>query len=146
MLKHIHEIVKVEQRPYCHRDFTTDETRDQPYYMKYGTFRNKNSILRKKGIVDLSYYSVLAFYSLKGVKFGRQKTMTPSMTRNHMVVSPVTGVTIEDNDVTTLPIYREILKLPREKRALHDIHYRFQVSDIWKILAYGYEIDLSNQA
>ena len=55
------------------------------------------------------------------------------MTPNHMGVSSVTNVT-EDNDVTKLPIYKEILKLPPEKRALHDIHLKFQVPDIWTII------------
>jgi hypothetical protein len=154
MLKRIHEIVKVEQRPYCHRDFTSDEVRDQPYHMKHGTFRNKNSKIRKIGIVELAYYSILAFYSLKGVKFGRGKTMTPSMTPNHMVVSPVTDVTnynsgvktANNTDTSSLPIYKELQKLPPERRALHDIHYKFHVSYIWKTLGYGYEIDASNQA
>jgi hypothetical protein len=140
---------------YCHRDFTSDEFRDQPYHMEYGTFRNKNSILRKKGIVDLAYNSVLAFYTLKGIKFGRPKTMTQLMTSDHMGVSSVIDVTNYNSGIKTannididldLPIYREIHKLPPERRALHDMHYKFHASDIWKILRYGYEIDTSNQA
>lgn len=51
-----------------------------------------------------------------------------------MGVSPVTSVT-NTEDITKLPIYREIQKLPLEKRALHDIHLKFQVPDIWAILA-----------
>jgi hypothetical protein len=53
---------------------------------------------------------------------------------NHMGVSPVTGVT-NTEDKTKLPIYKEIQKLPPEKRALHDIHLKFQVPDIWTIIS-----------
>lgn len=58
--------------------------------------------------------------------------MTPSMTRNHMGVSPVTNVT---EDMTKTPLYKKIQKLPPEKRALHDIHLKFQVPDIWTIMS-----------
>lgn len=55
------------------------------------------------------------------------------MTPNHMGVSPVTNVT-NTEDITKLPIYKEIQKLTPEKRALHDIHLKFQVPDIWTII------------
>ena len=58
--------------------------------------------------------------------------MTPSMTPNHMGVSPVTNVT---DIITKTPLYKSIQKLPPEKRALHDIHLKFQVPDIWTIIS-----------
>jgi hypothetical protein len=150
MLKHIYHLVHVERRTFSHRDFTSDEVSDQPYYMRHGTFRNKISKLIKEGRVEFAYSSVLAFYTLKGIKFGKHKLMTPMMTPNHMGVSSVTtgtGVTGDSDrtNLSNLPIYKEIQKLPLEKRALHDIHYKFQVAYIWKTLAYVYEIDSSNQ-
>jgi hypothetical protein len=100
-------------------------------------FAIKVSSLVRSGVLEQEYNAGAAFYTLKGVHFGkkRKKTMTPTMTRTHMGVSPVTGVTIEDNDITNLPIYKEIQKLPPEQKALHDIHLKFQVPDIWDILA-----------
>jgi hypothetical protein len=146
--EHMAYIVHIEHRPFSYLDFTSDNAKGQPYYMKHGTFRNKILSLKKAGVIELCYRSVHAFYTLPGAKFGKQMTMTS----NHMVASSVTGVTsltdvnCYNKDLTTLPIYREIQKLPPEMRALHDIHYRFHVSDIWKTLGSGYEIDPSNQA
>ena len=91
--------------------------------------------LKKAGIVETEYNSGTAFHTLKDVHFGKRKKkrmMTPSMTPNHMGVSPVTGVI---KDITKSLLYKEIHKLPPEKRALHDIHLKFQVPDIWTILA-----------
>jgi hypothetical protein len=87
------------------------------------------------GVVEQEYNAGAAFHTLTGVHFGKRKmtVMTPSMTPNHMGVSPVTNVT-NTEDITKLPIYKEIQKLPPEKRALHDIHLKFQVPDIWTII------------
>jgi hypothetical protein len=136
MLKHIQYLVFKEHRPFSHCDFCSEEAMGQPYAMAHGTFRNKVSKLMKLGTVEIEYNSGTTFYTLKGVHFGKRKKkamMTPMMTPNHMGVSPVTSV-IED--ITKSPLYKEIHKLSPEKRAtLHDIHLKFQVPDIWTILA-----------
>jgi hypothetical protein len=135
MLKHIQYLVFTENRPFSHRDFCADKAKGQPYAMAHGTFRNKVSKFMKLGIVEIEYNSGTTFYTLKGVHFGKRKQetmMTPSMTPNLMGVSPVTSVI---KDITKSPLYKKIHKLPPEKRALHDIHLKFQVPDIWTILA-----------
>src|SRR5215211_893137 len=136
MLKHIQYLVFKEHRPFSYLDFCSKEVKGQPYAMAHGTYRNKVSKFRKSGILEQEYNAGTAFHTLKGVHFGKRKKnmMTPSMTPIHMVVSPVTSVT-NTEDITKLPIYKEIQKLPPEKRALHDIHLKFQVPDIWTILA-----------
>jgi hypothetical protein len=137
LLKHIQYLVLTEHRPFSYRDFCSKEVKGQPYAMTHGTFRNKISKLIKLKIVEQEYNAGTAFYTIYGKHFGKRKmtVMTPSMTPNHMGVSPVTNVTeINNNDVTKLPIYKEIQKLPPEKRAIHDIHLKFQVPDIWTIL------------
>lgn len=136
-------IVHVERRPFSHLDFTSDRVKGQPYYMTHGTFRNKILDLKKAGEVELCYISGPAFYTLPGVRFGKQKTMTRGMTQNHMGVpsvitdTGVTGDTTASNstNISNLPIYKAIQKLPPEKRALHDIHLKFQVPDCWKIIS-----------
>jgi hypothetical protein len=50
------------------------------------------------------------------------------MTSNHTGVISVT-------DVTKTQLYKSIQKLPAEMRALHDIHLKFQVPDIWTIIS-----------
>jgi hypothetical protein len=103
--------------------------------MTHGTYRNKILGLKKAGTVETECNSGTAFHTLKDVHYGRRKKvtmMTPSMTPNHMGVSSVTNVT---EDITKTPLYKSIQNLPPEKRALHDIHLKFQVPTIWTILA-----------
>jgi hypothetical protein len=128
MLKHMTHIVNVERRPFSHWDFTSDEAKGQSYYMKRGTFRNKISKFIMLGLAELEYNSVPAFYTIKGVHFGKKCRMTQLMTRYH------TGV-ISVIDVTKTSLYKSIQRLPPERRALHDIHLKFQVPDIWKIIS-----------
>jgi hypothetical protein len=138
MLKHIHYIVLTEHRPFSYLDFCSKEVKGQPYAMAHGTFRNKVSSLVRLGVLEQEYNTGAAFYTLKGVHFGKRKKiemMTPLMTPNHMGVSPVTNVINTDDAITNTPLYKSIQKLPPEKRALHDIHLKFQVPDIWRILA-----------
>jgi hypothetical protein len=133
MLQHIRYLVLMERRPFCYLDFCSEKVKDQPYAMAHGTFRNKITELKKQGIVEHEYNSGTAYYTLTGMHFGKKRKtmMTPSMTHNHMGVSPVTIVT---EDITKTPLYKEIQKLPPEQRALHDIHLKFQVPDIWTII------------
>ena len=67
--------------------------------------------------METEYNAGAAFHTLNGVHFGKKKKkmMTPSITPNHMGVSPVTNVT-NTEDITKLPIYKKIQKLPPEKR------------------------------
>lgn len=137
MLKHIRNIVLTEHRPFSYRDFCL-EVKGQPYAMSHGTYRNKVSKFKKLGIVEQEYNAGTAFHTLTGVHFGKRKrkkkTMTPSMTPNHMGVSSVTNANSVTTDYSKIPIYKELQKLPPENRALHDIHYRFPVPDSWKII------------
>jgi hypothetical protein len=118
MKQHIAHIVHEEHRPFSYQDFLHFEVDGMEYNMTHGTFRNKVSRLVKEGIVELSYSSGLAFYTLKGIKFGKP------MTADH------TGVASYSH-----PIARIIRNLPFEKAALHDIHLRFDVRDCWALLS-----------
>lgn len=136
ILRHIQYLVLTEHRPFSYREFCSKEVKGQPYAMAHGTFRNKVSRFRKLGIVEQEYNAGTAFYTIKGVHFGKRKNMmTPPMTPNHMVVSSVTKPNSVTLDSTKLPIYKEIQKLPPDQKALHDIHYKFQLPDIWTILS-----------
>jgi hypothetical protein len=118
--------------------------------MANGTFRNKISQLIKAGKVEREYISGLAFYTIKGVNFGRRKhnsarmmtMMTQPMTPNHMGVSSVTTVTdsasssiIDPNSDPHRTICNIIQELPSNNNSLHDIHLKFQVPDIWTIIS-----------
>src|SRR5215469_13232037 len=78
MGKHIEYLVIKEGRPFSFHDFLNFEVDGLRYHMSGGTFRNKVSALVKKGEVEVAYYSSIAFYTIKGVKFA--KTMTADHT------------------------------------------------------------------
>jgi hypothetical protein len=109
-------IVLSEGRPFCYRDFLKFEVNGETRSITHGTFRNKICKLKKRGKVELSYYSTCAFYTIKGHKFG--SPMTP----NHTVVH---------ND----PIYKMLQDLPLEKRSIHNIHLKFKAPNIWEIFS-----------
>jgi hypothetical protein len=118
MMKHISHIVLEDHRPFSYRDFLRFEVEGKEYRMQHGTFRNKISHLTREKKVELAYNAGIAFYTLKGIIFGKTKLM---MTPNRIGVQD--------------PILKLIQNLPLDKRALHDIRFRFQVHGIWPILS-----------
>ena len=118
-MKYISHIVLEDHRPFSYQDFRQFEVDGKEYRMQHGTFRNKISQLIRAEKVVLSYNAGIAFYTLKGIIFGKPKiTMTPDRT----------GV-LQD------PILKLIQNLPLDKRALHDIRFKFQVHGMWSILS-----------
>ena len=137
MLGHMRYIIYAEKRPFSYLDFSNFNVHSKQYNMQHGTFRNKISRLVRDGIAELEYKSNVAFYTLKGVNFGKKESiMTPSMTPNHMGVNSVIepNSVIKDNSYSFPPICDIIQDIPPHRNALHDIHYRFEVPDIWNIL------------
>jgi hypothetical protein len=121
MKRHMQRIVLIEKRPFSYLDFLDFEVDGKRYSMTHGTFRNKISAFIKEGLVQLEYYSVQAFYSLKGYHFAKSR---PGMTDNHAGVpnlSSVSSVSFIDT-------------LPADKQALHDIRFRFKVDNIWNTI------------
>jgi hypothetical protein len=142
MLNHMKYIIFDEMRPFSYLDFQSFRVQGEEYSMKHGTFRNKISRLVRDGIAELEYRSSVAFYTLKGINFEKKKNMmTPMMTLNHMGVYSVTEpncVIMANTDLMkscSSTIYDIIRDIPPDKNALHDIHYRFKVPDIWTILS-----------
>ena len=122
LLERIGNIVFLENRPFSYLDFIPKfEVNGTEYSVRYGTLRNQFSKLRKKGEIELEFRTKQAFYTIKGQKFGKQKLMTS----NPVGVSPLS------HD----PISKLIARLPFGKNALHDIHLRFEVKDIWNLLS-----------
>lgn len=71
----------------------------------------------------MEYRSKQAFYTIENHHFGKQKLMTT----NHLGVSSLS--------LSHDPISQIISRLPFGKNALHDIHLRFEVQDIWTLLS-----------
>jgi hypothetical protein len=148
LIHHMRNLVFIEKRPFCYRDFLRFEIDGKEYGMKHGTFRNHISKLMKAGKVEREYHSGLCFYTIKGVNFERREhkpsriMMMQPMTPNHTEVlhchchchhhDHVKEIIVQD---TTPPIYDIIENLPLDKKSLHDIHMRFEVPDIWSILS-----------
>ena len=141
MKKHMTSIVTFEHRPVSFLDFLDFRVDGKDYKMPHGTFRNKILRLKRAGEVEIECNSVPRFYTLKGVNFGRKKAMTVPMTLDHMGDTPVISV-INNNS-----LYNTIQNLPPEQKALHDIHMKFQVPEIWKIISLSgkYTINPSNK-
>jgi hypothetical protein len=141
MLNHIQYIVFIEKRPFSYLDFQRFRAQGKEHSMTHGTFRNKISRLVREGIAETEYRSSVTFYTLKGINFEKKKSMmTRSMTPNHMGVNSVIepdSVIMANTDLMGSPsptIFDIIKDIPLHENALHDIHYRFCVPDIWNIL------------
>lgn len=134
-------IVLVEKRPFSFKDFLNFEVNGKEYKMEHGTFRNKISKMNKNGIVELDYYSHIAFYTLKGYKSGKFP-----ITHDH------TGGTINYNSSgsssssTSITnhynhrsgngyLYDLIMGLPLEHNSIHDIRLNFKAKGIWSMLS-----------
>jgi hypothetical protein len=129
MIRHMGYIVQVEQRPFSYLDFESFEVNSHIYSVSHGTCRNKFSKFIKMGIIELEYNSKVSYYTLTRHCFGNKP-----MTRNHMGLSsviPVTGVIgrgMQD-------LFDYLQTVPSNQKSVHDIHLKFTVPDIYKILS-----------
>ena len=135
MLRHMERIVQVEYRPFSYLDFQSFEQNNHYYSVSHGTCRNKFSKFVKRGIIELEYNSQVSYYTLKGHRFAKNL-----MTRNHMGISPVTNVTsvIPVTSVTGIEmdkLFDYLHTVPIEQTSVHDIHFKFTVLDIYKIMS-----------
>lgn len=121
MLEHMADIVYTQHRPVTYKDFLSFEVDGKEYGMKSGTFRNKISALMRGGQVELDYHSNVAFYTLKGHRFGKR------MTLYH------TRVNMGANRHRKAQLTKLIEELPLGERSLHNIRLRFKVQGLWEL-------------
>ena len=133
MRKYIEYLVLKEGRPFSFYDFLNFEVDGLQYHMSSGTFRNKVSVLVKKGEVEVAYYSSIAFYTIRGVKFA--KRMIPDHTGGTLSSSSSICSPQELRCIKNHPVYRVIQNIPFDKSALHDIRLRTTVTGIWHLLS-----------
>ncbi|MFZ0895063.1 MAG: hypothetical protein WAZ77_11215 [Candidatus Nitrosopolaris sp.] len=131
MKKHMEFIISNEHRTFSYLDFMHFEVGGREYTMTHGTFRNRISKLREQGIVELAYNSGIAFYTLKGVHFG--KTAACSMTPNHIRV--LLRHVHRVPNIKKHPLYKCIKHHPFDKAAVHDLHLKFIAAGLWSILS-----------
>jgi hypothetical protein len=134
MLELMRYIVEVEARPFSYLDFESFKVSGREYHVAHGTCRNKFAELVKNGVIEFEYNSKVAYYTLKGHHFGTSNKMT----RNHMGISsviPVTGV-IPYTAISEAENFFGYLKtLDTNVNSIHDIHNKFTVLDIYKIIS-----------
>ncbi|MDN5846274.1 MAG: hypothetical protein L0H53_08385 [Candidatus Nitrosocosmicus sp.] len=112
-------IVYGESRPCSFKDFINFELNGVPYKYTHGTIRNVFSILRKQGKIEKTYNSIPSFYTLKGIKFGKQ--MTPNHTENTF-------------NNTQSHFSQWLRGLPvKENPDVHDVNLGFKAKAIWNI-------------
>jgi hypothetical protein len=132
MLKHIENIVNNEFRPFSFKDLLRFEVEGERYNPDYGTIRNKLSKFSQEGKIELCYIDTIAFYTLPGKKFGKDKLMTDN----------TTGIILYNKSKHELykamrkhPIYNIIKDIVFGKTMLHDIHLSFKVDGLWNYLS-----------
>lgn len=125
-------LVLQEHRPFSYADFMRFEVNGKVYNMSHGTFRNNISRLIKEGLFEIAYRSNIAFYTLRGVKFGKASRII--VTSNHMGV-PCSSASVSSvsasSSLSSNPVYRSIKDLPLDKRSVHDLHLRFASPQIY---------------
>jgi hypothetical protein len=117
LLKRLKYINEVEYRPASYKDIKNFEVDGKLCILKYGTLRNKISALKKKGDIERYYNSKASFFVIKGVKFGKQRTIHAITEYNIFQLSEL------------------IQQFAQADKGLHDIHTSFQVQDIWTVLS-----------
>lgn len=140
MKKHIIYIILEEKRPFSYLDFLRFEVEGEEYQMDHGTFRNKISILKKSGEVEIEYKTHITFYTLKGHKFTRE-VITPYHTGGNTYGNNNNNNSSNGNHTRNDYLYKIILNLPLDKNSIHDIRLNFTVKGLWSILSQLCEYD-----
>lgn len=132
MLKHIENIVNKEYRPFSFKDLLHFEVDVERYNPDYGTIRNKLSKFSQEGKIELCYIDTIAFYSLPGKKFGKDKLMTGDTTG---IIHYNTNKHESYKAIRKHPLYNIIKDIVFGKKSLHDIHLSFPSKGLWKYLS-----------
>ncbi len=132
MLNHIQHIVNKEYRPFSFRDLLHFEVDGQSYNSSHGTIRNKLSKFRREGKIEPCYMDTIAFYSLPGKKFGKDKLMTDNTT--DIILYNKSKHELYKS-IRKHPLYNMIKDIVFGKRRLHDIHLSFNSEGFWKYLS-----------
>jgi hypothetical protein len=155
MYEHMAYIVNEERRPFSFKDFFRFEVNGKKYKIKHGTFRNKISKLNKNGTVELVYNSHIAFYTLKGHKFGKSVithdhtggtiSYYSNNTCMHSTSSSNSSITYHNHRSGNGYLYDLIMSLPLEDNSIHDIRLSFKAKGIWSMLYKHYNNNNKNK-
>ena len=132
ILKHMKSLDNDEQRPFSYLDFLKFEVDNLDYEMSHGQIRNKFSQFTKEKRIMFCYKDKIAFYSLPGRKFGKDKLMTDN---------PTDIINFNNNkyelykSIRKHLLYTMIKYIPFGKRSIHDIHLCFVSPGLWHYLS-----------
>ena len=120
------KIVCEEHKPFSYINFLYFKVDEKGYTPKYGTIRNKFSKFLKQKTIELCYRSKIAFYTLPGIKFGKDKLMTEYHTEDHTAVH-----TLLQNH----PLYKVLETAYWDRQAIHNLHIVFKVKELYTLLS-----------
>lgn len=126
MLKHMKKIVCEDHKPFSYINFLYFKVDEKAYSPKYGTIRNKFSKFLKQRTIELCYRSKIAFYTLPGIKFGKDKLMTEYHTEDNI---------ISDSSLRNHPVYKVLEIAYFGKQAIHNLHMVFKIKGIYESLS-----------
>lgn len=134
MLKYMKKIVYEESRPFHMKEFLDFDVDGEHYTQKYGTIKNKFSKFRKERKIELYYRSHLSFYTLAGVTFGNNKSMTsdPTYLSNNKYNH---DLYLQNKKIQKHPMYKILEYIQFGNRAIHDLHLTFEAKGLWNFLS-----------
>ena len=126
ILKHIKKLVLEDNRPFSYRDLLYFIVDDEPYQLDDGSIRNKLLQFKKEKRIKLCYRSKVAFYTLPGYEFGKDKLMTLNHTVDNI---------ISDSWLRNHPVYKILERAYFGKLAIHNLHMVFKIKGIYESLS-----------
>jgi hypothetical protein len=139
MKKRIREIVLLEEKPFSFLDFKNFAVDGIQYELKHGVIRNYLSKLTRRGEIEFSFNSGIAFYTLPG------KTFSKDVAADRVGGHP-SSMLLHQLPIKGTPIYRWLKNRRFDKQALHDIRLTFEANGIWNLFKkYPNFVDTYNQ-
>jgi hypothetical protein len=137
ILQHMERLDNDEQRPFSYLDFLKFENDGKHYKMSHGQIRNKFSQFTREKKIIFCYKDKIAFYSLPGRKFGKDKLVTDNPTDiiNHNIINHTNNKYDLYKSIRKHPLYTMIKYIPFGKRSIHDIHICFVSRGLWHYLS-----------
>ena len=131
MLKHMRKIVNEEYRPCSCFDFLNFTVDNKSYKLAYGSIRNKFSQLARENKIEFCYKDKIAFYSLPGKRFGKDRLMTLD---NTDILEDINDLRSLKKAIKQHPVYKLITYKSFGKIHIHNLHFIFKSVGLWKYI------------
>jgi hypothetical protein len=128
MLDRFHYLAKREGMPVSYWDFKKFTIHGIKHKMAHGTFRNHISQAMKDGDIELAFHSGGGFYTLKGVKVGKDKLRDQAGGKSSGTFQDLVKKQKRANF-----LYNMIKNLPMNKTSVHNLNLSFKIPHIWSL-------------